>query len=466
VSKRESDISQIRKYLNGELDAKAMHRLERRAQDDPFLMDALEGYEIAGNDQHVQLNELAERLRQRITAKKGRIIPWMIVGLAASVLIISAVGVWWFNKDTASRSKIALTVTPNGKTLPAPAEKTAPLNKPVTEAAKTHGKKALTHYVVSADKPADKIKNAPASDKLAEVNIKDSVAKDTTPLDEMVAVGYATQKKKEADKRVALANADKQVTGADSYKTKKPRDTIAVQLLQGQAAGVAANNQNAPRPVYGVVPLGKTTTLKLNEISIIKKDYASSKKPINGRVVAKDDGLPIPGVTVKIAGTNIGTQTDSNGRFNLQADSGKANLVIGFVGYETQHVSANNRDSIKTISLEPSSRQLGEVVVTSPGDAKITGEDAVVIYSQPQEGWSSFRKYLKENAVSPDGKKGMVKLSFVVDRNGKITGITVKKGLSPATDKKAIDLISNGPRWVGNTNKATEKVNLRIRFDK
>jgi len=45
VSKQTDISQQIRKYLNGELDARAMHQLEKEAQNDPFLMEALEGYE-------------------------------------------------------------------------------------------------------------------------------------------------------------------------------------------------------------------------------------------------------------------------------------------------------------------------------------------------------------------------------------------------------------------------------------
>ena len=43
MSKHRDDIMQIKKYLAGQLDARAMHQLERRALDDPFLADALEG---------------------------------------------------------------------------------------------------------------------------------------------------------------------------------------------------------------------------------------------------------------------------------------------------------------------------------------------------------------------------------------------------------------------------------------
>jgi hypothetical protein len=74
VSKHEADISLIRKYLSGELDARAMHLLERRAQDDPFLMDALEGYENTKSDSVVPLSELSARLHNRVEKKKGRVI--------------------------------------------------------------------------------------------------------------------------------------------------------------------------------------------------------------------------------------------------------------------------------------------------------------------------------------------------------------------------------------------------------
>jgi len=39
MTKHEKDISQLKKYLEGKLDARSMYELERRAQDDPFLQD-------------------------------------------------------------------------------------------------------------------------------------------------------------------------------------------------------------------------------------------------------------------------------------------------------------------------------------------------------------------------------------------------------------------------------------------
>src|ERR1700733_7034161 len=115
MGKQAADISQIRKYLNGELDARAMHRLERQAQDDPFLMDALEGYQNAKSDQQMNLNELVTRLNDRVSEKRSRIIPLRVMGIAASVLIICGAGVWWLKQKPEiikPPSKMQAAVTP------------------------------------------------------------------------------------------------------------------------------------------------------------------------------------------------------------------------------------------------------------------------------------------------------------------------------------------------------------------
>ena len=78
---------------------------------------------------------------------------------------------------------------------------------------------------------------------------------------------------------------------------------------------------------------------------------------------------------------------------------------------------------------------------------KDTGDETTVA-AHPKNSWKSFNKYLKENAVSPDGKTGIVKLSFEVDHDGTLGEIKVVKGLSQPTDQKAIDLIKAGSAWM------------------
>jgi len=456
VSKRETDISQIRKYLDGELDAQAMHRLERRAQDDPFLMDALEGYEKARSDQQAQLNELTGRLNERITKKERRVIPWRIIAIAASVLIICSVGVWRLtNNHPANVPKVAEIAKPVLKTTPTGPADTIPPNKQAVAVLK----KTPPPRVQVQKSAASVAEYVPvvAADAVANVNIKDSVPKDTTPLNESIVMGYTSKRKKDTSGSASVAGL---------ANAKKAGVTNPEQLIKGQAAGAADNNTPAPTPAKDMIIQGKTIVPKsLSGISTADKNYASSKKVINGRVISKDDGLPIPGATVRVKGTSTGVVTDANGRFTLPADNNGSSLVAGYIGYQTQEINAGSRDSMKTISLQPNNNSLAEVVVTNY-NPKSNAEEPAVVNAHPKAGWSSFRKYLREKAHSPDGKTGVVKLSFMVDNNGAISDIKVKKGLSQATDQAAIDMVNNGPDWDGNTNGKRGKVNLRIKFVK
>ena len=88
----------------------------------------------------------------------------------------------------------------------------------------------------------------------------------------------------------------------------------------------------------------------------------AQNRTVTGTVTAKDDGLPMPGVTVKLKGTTVGTQTNTAGKFTLSVPSTGAVLVFSFIGYENQEQAVKGGDM--TVVLNVSSRQIGEVVVT------------------------------------------------------------------------------------------------------
>lgn len=207
---------------------------------------------------------------------------------------------------------------------------------------------------------------------------------------------------------------------------------------------------------------GQNTQPSPNEAASV---YSNSPlKKIAGVIVDKDNGLPIPGASVSLAGTRISTVTDDQGKFILSVDKGSV-LVITSIGYNTLKINAPESDALKTIALEPnqSSSSITEMIATGYTPKKIS--DKKIAAAHPAGGWEKFRDYLKENAVSPDGKTGVVKLSFMVDQNGAISEIGIIKGLSPATDKKAVDLVTSGPAWTGNASGQTEQVKTSIKFD-
>jgi len=95
--------------------------------------------------------------------------------------------------------------------------------------------------------------------------------------------------------------------------------------------------------------------------SVIAQD-----RTVTGTIKGKDDGLPLPGVSVRVKGTTAGTQTGANGQFSIKVPGNDAVLVLTYVGYNTQEVTVGSRNAIN-VSLESDATQLGEVVVTALG---------------------------------------------------------------------------------------------------
>ena len=96
---------------------------------------------------------------------------------------------------------------------------------------------------------------------------------------------------------------------------------------------------------------------------------------ISGNVVSTEDNQPIPGATVLVNGTTIGTATDLNGNYSINVPTGNEVLTFSYIGLRSQEVIIGNRTSIN-IALEAEVKSLSEFVVTSYGDQskrEITG---------------------------------------------------------------------------------------------
>ncbi len=90
--------------------------------------------------------------------------------------------------------------------------------------------------------------------------------------------------------------------------------------------------------------------------------FAQNRK-ITGVVTGADDGLPLPGVSVMVQGTKIGTLTDGDGRYNLNMPATGSVISFTFIGYTTQNLTITGSNTYN-VKLATSTRQLTEVVVT------------------------------------------------------------------------------------------------------
>ncbi|MHB1179386.1 MAG: SusC/RagA family TonB-linked outer membrane protein, partial [Daejeonella sp.] len=93
-------------------------------------------------------------------------------------------------------------------------------------------------------------------------------------------------------------------------------------------------------------------------------------KAIVKGVVTDVSGETLPGVSVKVKGTNIGTTTDLDGRYTINAPEDNSVLVFTYIGYVTQEVILSGRSTVN-VSLVPSSTSLSEVVVIGYGSQKV-----------------------------------------------------------------------------------------------
>ena len=84
-------------------------------------------------------------------------------------------------------------------------------------------------------------------------------------------------------------------------------------------------------------------------------------RPVTGKVTTSEDNSTLPGVTVLIKGTTVGTVTDLDGVFSIKASSSDT-LVFSYVGMQTQMIPVKTQKFIGVIMV-PSAANLGEMVV-------------------------------------------------------------------------------------------------------
>eukprot|EP01029_Cantina_marsupialis_P027308 TRINITY_DN759_c0_g1_i1.p1 TRINITY_DN759_c0_g1~~TRINITY_DN759_c0_g1_i1.p1 ORF type:complete len:1199 (-),score=125.62 TRINITY_DN759_c0_g1_i1:1617-5213(-) len=95
---------------------------------------------------------------------------------------------------------------------------------------------------------------------------------------------------------------------------------------------------------------------------VIEQSGQQKKKTIKG-TVTDDQGIPLPGVSVVIKGTNIGVATDIDGNYTIELESANAVLVFSFVGMTPQEFTYTGEKTINVV-LQADSKQMEEVVVT------------------------------------------------------------------------------------------------------
>ncbi len=128
---------------------------------------------------------------------------------------------------------------------------------------------------------------------------------------------------------------------------------------------------------------------------------------ITGKVTSSVDGLGLPGVTVLVKDTQMGTVTDLDGNYHIEVPGSDVILVFSFIGFETQEVPVGSKTIIHVELLE-SALALEEVVVTALG---ITREEKSLGFSVGKVIGEEMTRVAQENVIN--------------SLAGKIAGVTI-----------------------------------------
>ncbi|MCF8453297.1 MAG: TonB-dependent receptor [Pedobacter sp.] len=92
----------------------------------------------------------------------------------------------------------------------------------------------------------------------------------------------------------------------------------------------------------------------------------AQNKTITGRVVGADDGLPLPGVSVRVKGGTAGTTTGAEGNYSLSVPANASVLTFTYIGYVSQEITIGSGSRID-VRLITDAKLLSEVVVVGYG---------------------------------------------------------------------------------------------------
>ena len=150
---------------------------------------------------------------------------------------------------------------------------------------------------------------------------------------------------------------------------------------------------------------------------------AAQTRVLTGTVTSSGDGLPIPGVSVAVKGTSLGTSTNVVGVYSLNLPVNSKVLVFSFVGMKAKEVPVPVSDRLDVV-LSPDMVNMDEVVVTAMG---ISREKKSLTYSATEVKSDDLARSNEANVVtSLSGKVAGVQISSSSGLAGGSSRITIR----------------------------------------
>jgi hypothetical protein len=260
--------------------------------------------------------------------------------------------------------------------------------------------------------------------------------------------------------------------------------------VPAQAAEIHTDELAAPAPIQIEKKAAAAKSRKRESVEQSQMAGASgtAQRTLSGLVISGEDMQPLTGVVVAVKGSNTGTVTDLEGRFEISIKDDPDNtLVAYFIGMESIEIPIEDQVEFM-ITMEPDEQSLEELVIigTAPTESVQPTGSTVKVADHTEEsndldyrsatpvgGKKEFNEYIKSNMQYPGHDavltKAVVVLNFVVSMNGRPAEIFVLKSPGKAFTDEATRLLEEGPDWQPaekNGNYYKQSNRIRIVFKK
>lgn len=183
-------------------------------------------------------------------------------------------------------------------------------------------------------------------------------------------------------------------------------------------------------------------------------------KTIKGKVTSKIDGAALPGVSIVVKGSQIGTSTDAGGNYSINVnEASKPVLVFSYIGHETQEVNVGNQSVIDVVLAE-GVETLNETVVTALG---LSREKRSLGYSVAEVNGKDISRVAQENVLnSLAGRVPGVTISST-GGTGSSVSMIIRGATSLSSDNQPLFVVDGVP--IANTLNNVSQVGNDNRVD-
>ncbi|MDC1105337.1 SusC/RagA family TonB-linked outer membrane protein [Prolixibacteraceae bacterium] len=173
----------------------------------------------------------------------------------------------------------------------------------------------------------------------------------------------------------------------------------------------------------------------------ISTSWAQSRI-LTGEVFSAEDGSPIPGASVVVEGTTVGTVTDFEGKFQLKVPDSAKNISITYVGMKTELIEIGKKVKFK-VRLKEDAIVTDDVIVTAMGIKKSAKS---ITYAVSEVGGDQVAMKAETDAIKGlQGKVAGVKISGSQSTAGSPTRIVIRGASSFKGNNQPLIVVDGVP---------------------